>query len=171
MFQEKTSAKVSQQNYNIPRSKRRSLVLQNEEPIPMIRINPKTNPGLLHNVPDSVTPSNVFTFINKLLAVWKICRHTNKDSSNWPRFSGLVATLFKKVGSEKTVLTYLPPIPKPISEYSTIIEIYYQSRQLAKQCNMEYVLIVMDVGAAMKAYQVIWNKNCFSSQNVHIKQY
>ena len=120
------------------------------------RINPKTNPGLLHNLPDSLTPSNVFTFINKLLAVWNICRHTNKDSSNWPRFSGLVATLLKKVGCEKTVLTYLPPIPKPISEYSTIVEIYYQSRQLAKQCNMEYIHIVM-VGAAMKAYEVIWN--------------
>ena len=51
----------------------------------------------------------------------------------------------------------MSPIPKPITEYSTIMELFCQSRNISKQGNMKYANIVMDVGAAMKAYQVILN--------------
>ena len=150
VFQEKSpSAKLSEQNISITNSKRRSIILENDEPLPATRINPKTNPGIFQSCSGADQNDGVFTLIDNILVAWKIFRHTNKDKSIWPRFSGLVALLFKKESSERTVLTYLPPIPKPISEYSTIIEIFYQSRQLAKQCNMQYVHIVMDVGAAM----------------------
>ena len=46
-------------------------------------------------------------------------------------------------------MTYLPPICSPITEYSTIIEMFHQSRKLH---------ITLDVGAAIKAFHVIWNK-------------
>ena len=131
--------------------------MENDEPLPATRINPKTNPGIFQSCSGADQNDGVFTLIDNILFAWKIFRHTNKDKSIWPRFSGLVALLFKKESSERTVLPYLPPIPKPISEYSTTIEIFYQSRQLAKQCDMQYVHIVMDVGAAMKAYQVVRN--------------
>ena len=153
------SSKYCDQNINIPNSKRRSLLLENEEPLPVMRINPKTNPGLFTNEmseTDDQVQSDLFIYIRKLLALWKICRYKNVGNI-LPRFSGLVATLYLKPGSEKSVLTYLPPIPKPITEYSTIMEVFYQSRNISKQGNMKYAHIVMDVGAAMKAYQVIWN--------------
>ena len=76
---------------------------------------------------------------------------------NIPRFAGLVAKLFGKNDFQRTYLTYLPPITKPITDYSTIIEIFYQSRILSQKRNIQYTHITMDVGAAMKAFQVIWN--------------
>lgn len=54
-------------------------------------------------------------------------------------------------------MTYLPPISSPITEYSTIIEMFHQSRQLAKQSNMLYTHITLDAGAAIKAFHVVWN--------------
>ena len=58
---------------------------------------------------------------------------------------------------KRLYLTYLLPITKPINDYSTIIEIFYQSRMHSQKCNVKYTHITMDVGAAMKAFQVIWN--------------
>ena len=55
-------------------------------------------------------------------------------------------------------MTYLPPISSPITEYSTIIIMFHQSRKLAKQSNMSYTHITLDMGAAMKAFHVIWDK-------------
>jgi hypothetical protein len=54
-------------------------------------------------------------------------------------------------------MTYLPPISSPITEYSTIIEMFHQSRQLAKLSNMSYTHITLDAGAAIKAFHVVWN--------------
>ena len=34
---------------------------------------------------------------------------------------------------------------------------FHKSRELAKQANMSYTHITLDVGAAIKAYHVIWN--------------
>ena len=66
-------------------------------------------------------------------------------------------TKIQKAHSEATMMTYLPPILTPITEYPTIIEMFYVSRQLAKQSNMTYTRITLDVGAAIKAFHVIWN--------------
>jgi hypothetical protein len=65
--------------------------------------------------------------------------------------------MFKKVSSKETKMTYMPPIQKPITEYAAFFEMFYKSRQLAKQANMVYTHITLDVGAAIKAYHVIWN--------------
>ena len=54
-------------------------------------------------------------------------------------------------------MTYLPPIQTPITEYATIVDLFEVSRHLAKKANMKYVHIVMDVGAAIKAFHVVWN--------------
>ena len=77
----------------------------------------------------------------------------------WQYFAEIlrIVTLYLKPGSEKCLLIYLPPIPKPITEYSTIMEVFFQSRNISKQGNMKHAHIVMDVGSAVKAYQVIWN--------------
>ena len=56
-------------------------------------------------------------------------------------------------------MTYLPPIQKPIADYTALFEMFYKSRELAKQANMAYTHITLDVGAAIKAYHVIWNNS------------
>ena len=77
------------------------------------------------------------------------------EKKNILLFAGLVAKLFGRTDVQGTYLTYLPLITKPIIDNSTIIEIFYQSRILSQKCNMKYTLITMDVGAAIKAFQVI----------------
>ena len=54
-------------------------------------------------------------------------------------------------------MTYLPPIQTAITEYPTIVSLFEKSRKLAKNINMMYTHIIMDVGAAIKAYHVVWN--------------
>ena len=39
------------------------------------------------------------------------------------------------------------------------MEIFYQLHMLSQNCNMQYTCITVDVGAAMKAFQVIWNNS------------
>ena len=62
-----------------------------------------------------------------------------------------------KADVKLTRMTYLPPIKTPITEYATIIEMFHVSRELARQSNMSYVHITLDVGAAIKAFNVVWN--------------
>ena len=74
-----------------------------------------------------------------------------------PRFAGWLTTLFQIPKSTVTILVYLPPIPKAITEYGTFFEMFYTARELRLQSNMRYCHITLDIGAAMKAYQVVWN--------------
>lgn len=84
-------------------------------------------------------------------------RYLNANNQRNPRFVGWIVKKIQKAHSEATMMTYLPPILTPITEYPTIIEMFYVSRQLAKQSNMTYTHITLDVGAAIKAFHVIWN--------------
>ena len=61
------------------------------------------------------------------------------------------------MSSKETKMTYLLPIRKPITEYAAFFEMFHKSRELARQANMAYTHITLDVGAAIKAYHVIWN--------------
>ena len=54
-------------------------------------------------------------------------------------------------------MTYLPPIQIPITEYPKMVSLFEMSRKLAKNANMMYTDIIMDAGAAIKAYHVVWN--------------
>ncbi|CAB4039093.1 Hypothetical predicted protein [Paramuricea clavata] len=53
----------------------------------------------------------------------------------------------------------MTPIQKPITDYAAFFPMFYKSRELAKQANMAYTHITLDVGAAIKAYHVIWNNS------------
>ena len=57
----------------------------------------------------------------------------------------------------QTVLTFLPLIHCPITEFSTVCETIYISIHLSKISNMKHTQIKVDVGAAEKYYKVIWN--------------
>ena len=127
-----------------------------EGPVSISKINPKCNPGIMLG-PKPVRNENVFNIIDEHLALWKAFRYAGIEKKNIPRFACLVVKLFGRIDLQRTYLTYLPPITKPITEYGTIIEIFYQSRILSQKFNMQYTHITMDVGAAMKAFQAIWN--------------
>ena len=80
---------------------------------------------------------------------------TTAPDQVYPRFVGWVILLFRKTAiGKETKMTYLPPIQKPITDYAAFFEIFYKSRELAKQANMAYTHITLDVGAAIKAYHV-----------------
>ena len=89
-----------------------------------------------------------------LLYMWKCFRKLEEDDQTFPRFPGFVIKLLKKKDQNLTVLTYLPPIETPITKYGTIFEIFHRSEKMAKQANMKYTHIVMDCGAAIKAYHI-----------------
>ena len=59
--------------------------------------------------------------------------------------------------TEKTILTYLPPINSPITEFSTIYEIFEIVQKKAVKRNIKYANITFDIGVAMNAYKVLWN--------------
>ena len=93
---------------------------------------------------------------------------TSLDQVN-PRFGGWVILFFETIDSKQTKLTYLPPIQKPITEYATFFEMFRQSRELARKANMKYTHITLDIGAAIKAYHVIWNDpNLWSDIIIHL---
>ena len=124
-------------------------------PFPRLTINPKTNPGLITEL--NTHPESHQKESQRLLSLWKLSRYANCKKRNQPRFAGWIIKVFRVMQREPTRLTYLPPIQTPITQYGTIIEIFHQSRQMAKQCNTQYTHITMDVGAAIKAYHFLWN--------------
>ena len=157
VFQEITdSTKLCQLEHEMVQTNRQSLIVEEEEPLPISKINPKCNTGIMLG-PKAVRNKNVFNIIYELLALWKAFRYAGMEKKKISPFAGLVTKLFGRTDLQRIYLTYLPPITKPITNYSTIIEIFYQPPILSQKCNMQYTHITMYVGAAMKAFQVIWN--------------
>ena len=159
VFQENSAAAVKRhEDVSIPRSKRRSLQLSTENVDKRVAINPKAEPPSFAGLQGKPPPSNAEQLCAKLLLLWKSARYLNSANQTNPRFVGWIIRRFQRAHSQATQMTYLPPISSPITEYSTIIEMFHQSRKLAKQSNMSYTHITLDVGAAIKAFHVIWNK-------------
>ena len=66
-------------------------------------------------------------------------------------------------------MTYLLRIHTAITAYRTLVEIFEISQKLAKQGNMRYTHITLDVGAAIKAFHVVWNdKDRWSNIIIHL---
>ena len=70
------------------------------------------------------------------------------------RFVGWTTQLLNVLDLKQTVLTYLRPIEKPISNYGATVEMFTGSEQLSKQANIEYIHITLDVGVAIKKFYV-----------------
>ena len=165
-FQEKTDSSFIRPSVTIPKSKKRSLSLDREEtPATKVsKINPKKNPPQIL--------ANVNGDENRLgdhsLELWKIARHQCRNDQRYPRFTGFVIEL-RKEEKTKTMMTYLPPIEKPITDYGTLFEVLARAERLSLQANMKYTNITMDCGAAMKLYHVLWNNpSKFSKIIVHL---
>ena len=133
-------------------SRKRSIENEVDTPSNKIpKIKPKLNPPLLSN-----TSNNIINNRNHLLSLWKTARYKFRGDQRFPRYTGFVIK-HTQVDRTKTIMTYLPPIEKPITDYGTLFEILRRAERLAKEANMKYVHIVMDCGTAMKMFHVIWN--------------
>ena len=58
---------------------------------------------------------------------------------------------------QKTIVTYLPPIPSKVTDFNTIEQYLMYMQKLAEEVNMPYVNVTLDVGVAMNAYGIILN--------------
>ena len=157
-FQEESDSAVLREDViGIPKSKRRSIQLHTEKVNRTVKVNPKVEPPSFigMNVGEPRTNGNVLC--ERLLLLWKSVRYLNCNDQTNPRFVGWIVQQFQQADSKATRMTYLPPIQTPIIEYATIIEMFYVSRQVAKQSNMLYMDITLDAGAACKAFHVVWN--------------
>ena len=94
-----------------------------------------------------------------MLSLWRLLRYYASDDQLKPRFPGWFNSFHKKKNDKETVITYLSPIPEPITEHQTIVKIFERSRELRKQSNMRYCHITLDVRTAIKAFQVLWNNS------------
>ena len=70
---------------------------------------------------------------------------------------------------QKTVMTYLPPINAPVTDFSTIFGYLSYMQKLCKEVNIPYVNVTLDLGAAMNAYKLLWNYlNLFTNIFIHL---
>ena len=53
--------------------------------------------------------------------------------------------------------TYLPPITSKVNEFTTIETYLEYLEKLSLSCNMPFVNITLDVGAAMNAFKFVWS--------------
>ena len=60
-----------------------------------------------------------------------------------------------RIETFQTVLTFLPSIPGPITQFSTVCETIHRSIHLSKVLNLKYAHISVDVGVAEKYLKVI----------------
>ena len=141
-FQEETSDTVRQKDLSINRSKRTSLIDEEALPLKRLKIDPKRNPANFDVEYDRVLESEDIsksTSSDRLLCLWKLLRKLNEKYQIYSKFSGFVIDL--EVEQKKTVMTYLPPIETPITEYGTLFELFHRSEKMAKQSNMKYTHI------------------------------
>ena len=128
----------------------------------------KINPKRFETVNDTNTEkSDQETHDLLLFTLWKFMRNA-ETSQGVPRFVGFLASIYAKKDVTATKMTYLPPIHTAITEYQTPVPISEISQKLAKQHDMRYTHITLDVGAAIKAFHVVWNDKDRSNIIIHL---
>ena len=134
MFQEESACTVNcNENVSIPKSKRRSVRLENVRPIQTTAINPIKDPPSFADKDPVQVENHEQMYCNNLLIVWKSLRHlTSLDQVN-PRFVGWVILFFETIDSKQTKLTYLPLIQKPITEYATFFKCFANPENLREK--------------------------------------
>lgn len=160
---------------NIDRSKRRSLQIKESPAVRIHAIDPKVIPdrfdittldgdatmGEEDNYDDEEPTTQPETPESLLLTLWKLMRQA-ETSESIPRFVGFVTLLYQKNNLLSTNMT-------SITEHRTLITLFEISQNLAKQANMKYAHITLDLGAAINAFRVVWNdKARWSNVIIHL---
>ena len=81
-------------------------------------------------------------------------KNTFWGKSKYSNFVGWVIQLFI-IETFQTILTFLPPIPCPITKFSTVCKTKHRPIDLFKISNMTYTHITVNVGAAEIYYKTI----------------
>ena len=69
---------------------------------------------------------------------------------------------------EKINMIYLLPVNSPITEFSTIKNVFEILIECAKRLNIPYINVTLDVEGTLKAYKVLWNfQDEFKSIFIH----
>ena len=74
-----------------------------------------------------------------------------------PTFAGWLLKHRQNDVVTKTVVMYLPPISSKVTDFSTIFKYLSRLQKLSADVNMPYMNVILDIGAAMNAYKMIWN--------------
>eukprot|EP00794_Sanderia_malayensis_P002234 gene2234-2545_t len=112
---------------------RRALAPITEKPVPQKRVSAHTEPPPL-STGTSVIGIEGNLHCRNLHLLWTFARNVNNNEQTCPRFIGWITRTLQDKEVKKTELTYRPPIHKPITEYGTMFEIFYQSRRDWDQC-------------------------------------
>lgn len=91
--------------------------------------------------------------------VWVFLRKQNSFNQTVPSFSAFLMQkrLYYTETINKTIETYLPPINSKVTSADTIEKYFNYFTSLANTCNMPYVNITLDVGAAINAFKFQWS--------------
>ena len=77
----------------------------------------------------------------------------------FPNFAAwrLLSRKCKKQPANKTVVTYLPAIYLSVASFSTIYQYLTYMQKLCREANMPFVNVILDCGAAVNAFKLVWN--------------
>ena len=147
---------------NVEKSKSKTRQVQFEYPIENINVN-KIEPPILPFMPSNSDEdeANEDTFQVRYFA-WLLLRLSSKGQRQiHPSLSGFLLRLRKQsqwVRPTKYEETFLPPIPMQVTDASTIIAYLKFLERQAEQMNLQYCNITLDVGAAINAFLVKWQR-------------
>ena len=113
---------------NRPRTKRRSFVPSFDSTLPAINVDKKKEP-VISSAQGSAPISRAIQEDTECFQIsyfiWLLSRTLSAKDQVVSVFSGWTINVQKNFDEiEKTILTYLPPINSPITEFSTICEIF-----------------------------------------------
>jgi hypothetical protein len=129
-FQEQSDeSKERNQVLQVPKSNKRTISV-----VPVDLSNRKITP---HREPKSFSGTSTFEYnasdAVRILMCWNLLRQTySATSQTISRFVGWICLIFGKINCKRTIITFLPPIRNPITDYSTVLECIFQFRSWQK---------------------------------------
>ena len=163
----RTNRQVEHETITVPRRRNRKIFLEDVH-ISSISVDRKKDPPQkFSNDPDTFDPVEFY----KRFFLWLFLRKQGHFEQKVPVFKGwkLQTRMKDPMVLEKTSETYLPPINAKVTEFGTIQRYMKYCQELAKDMNMPYVNITLDVGAAMNAYILTWNQpELFKNVIIHL---
>ena len=145
--------------------------------IPSICVDNKKEPPIISSdlsVPVSNQISEEVDTFLALYVFWLVLWHLASRDQILPRFSGwcIINMQNNLEPLKKTIVTYLPPLNSPITEFGTVYKLFETLQSQARKVNMPYVNITLDVGVAINAYKVLWNfPSKFKNIVIHLRDF
>ena len=162
-FQEKDeNAVLKELALNVPKTKNSAPIAEVETEHESLKVDPKKEPSL---IPKVETPTYVdISQVASKYVFWLLLRKENgilqfrgPNDQVIPTFAGWLLRHRQNDVVTKTVEMYLPPISSKVTDFSTIFKYLSRLQKLSADVNMPYMNVILDIGAAMNAYKMMWN--------------